>query len=133
MKANELRIDNWVYNKTTKKEMQVYPMMIPQLAQINDENNIEPIKLTKEWLFKFGFVEAGDEVLMDLGNWTNSMLWFNQNSGQLRLVESNGKYLTHDNLKYVHQLQNLYFALKGKELILERSGSAILKNTTADD
>jgi len=57
--------------------------------------DIEPIPLTEEWLCKLGF---------DNNHWAT-------------------KWILEDmpiptGIKYVHQLQNLYFALTGKELTL---------------
>jgi len=124
MKANELRINNWVYNRTTKKEMQVYPMMIPQLAQINDENNIEPIPITQEWIIKFNA-----EKIKGYGNnrfWyvifldeykDESMLFIHYSIGDNFCTLNEGYNETIiKKIKYVHELQNLYFALTGEEL-----------------
>ena len=64
---------------------------------------IEPIPLTLEWLLKFGFNGT------DIDNYT--------------IVLSNGNFFILDcpvpiatNIYYVHELQNLYFALTGKQL-----------------
>ena len=112
MEAKELRIGNWVYNATIKKEMQVYPMMIAQLSMVEGESNIEPIPLTEEWLLRFGFEKNGEE-------------WF-IHENNFELVFDEGKYFytwdynwcTSFGIKYIHQLQNLYFALTGEELQL---------------
>jgi len=65
---------------------------------------IKPIPLTEEWLVKFGLLN-------------NSRLQF------LNKHDSNGKYYKGLDafaykleVKHVHQLQNLYFALTGEEL-----------------
>ena len=60
MKANELMIDDWVYNKNIDKPMQVYPMMISQMFRqrpdaTTEDYNIFPISLTPEILEKNGF------------------------------------------------------------------------------
>ena len=87
-----------------------FPQVVIMLKEL------EPIPLTEEWLVKFGFENDKKGLILEFKNYSYSYLWFNNNSGQLRLVSEGGKFLTHDNLKYVHQLQNLYFALTGKEL-----------------
>ena len=61
MKANELMIDDWVYNKNIAKPMQVYPMMISQMFRrtpnaTTEDYNIFPILITPEILEKNGFV-----------------------------------------------------------------------------
>jgi hypothetical protein len=76
----------------------------------------KPIPLTEEWLLKLG--------LEKIGIWTFSLNLV----GNLDLIYYLGEkgwsiglksYSDFSNLKYVHQLQNLYFALTGKELIIK--------------
>jgi len=75
-----------------------------------DTADLSPIPLTEELLLKFGFV-------------------FGNNHGFYVLLEDNSKgdynydnvlfvlqYYGDDTCKYVHQLQNIYFALTGEEL-----------------
>ena len=76
---------------------------------------IKPIPLTEEWLLKFGF-EKADEIYF---------IEFNVYSMTIKEYEK-GRYIlnpeTHFNyvdIEYVHQLQNLYFALTGEELIIK--------------
>lgn len=59
MKANELMIEDWVYNKNIDKPMQVYPMMFSQMFRrtpnaTTEDYNIFPIPLTPEILEKQG-------------------------------------------------------------------------------
>jgi hypothetical protein len=105
MKAEELRIGNWV-----KDENGPYQIKGEHL----DEDNFPTIQtweipLTQEWLLKFGFEfkAVGSEFIghnMILHNWLNSREYVSW--GVVKL-------------KYVHQLQNLYFALTGRELTLK--------------
>jgi hypothetical protein len=116
MKPNELRIGNWVHNEITGKDMQVYPMMIPQMEHTKPkyDNGIISIPLTEEWLKKFGF--TFDD------NFKISYLSPDVNNWQMRIFTSSNGYewvisIMHKiEIKYVHQLQNLYFALTGEEL-----------------
>jgi hypothetical protein len=75
--------------------------------------HFKPIELTEEWLLKLG--------LEKISIWTFSLNLV----GNLDLIYYSGEkgwsiglksYSDFSNLKYVHQLQNLYFALTGKEL-----------------
>lgn len=70
----------------------------------------EPIPLTEEWLVKLGFWHD---------DYYNSAKRFVSKS-PIILIEGNGYYtLCHYpicKIQYVHQLQNLYFALTGEEL-----------------
>jgi hypothetical protein len=61
MRAYELMIDDWVYNKNIDKPMQVYPMMFSQMFRqtpdaTTEDYNIFPIPITPEILEKNGFV-----------------------------------------------------------------------------
>ena len=71
-----------------------------------------PIPLTEEWLVKLGF-ERNDECL-ELEINDISLVWI----GYITL-NFNGTYIILNNeIIYLHQLQNLYFALTGEELTL---------------
>ena len=81
---------------------------------------IEPIELTEEWLIKFGFHKhrpgaGGQDQWAGLTAWSihDSNWLFRGSPNDLRLV---GYFNT--KLKYVHELQNLYFFLTGEELKL---------------
>lgn len=70
---------------------------------------IEPIPLTDEWLVKFGFEKSYKSFV----------------KGDFTFITNHGlayKLTIITNLpKYVHQLQNLYFALTGEELEIEKT------------
>ena len=114
MKANELRIGNYV---THKDSPNWFPQLdIELLREITEEyHEFKPIPLTEEWLLKFGFkrCENGDA---DLGKCYSSpnvslLMWYGQDRADVSFWQGHG-------FKYVHQLQNLYFALTNKELTL---------------
>jgi len=115
MKATELRIGNWVCNDFTREDIEVYPMMIHRLSKIEGEHHIKPIPLTEEWLIKFGFVREG-MLTMRLDKFTcyceEDDYIDNFCLGHIELFDVVPKY--------VHQLQNLYFALTGKELTIKK-------------
>jgi hypothetical protein len=74
----------------------------------------EPIPLTEEWLLKFGFEEFGLSIRVDVNR--GDELCFYTQEKRLR-YQTKGSGFTRDyNILYVHQLQNLYFALTGQEL-----------------
>jgi hypothetical protein len=114
MKANELRINNYLLNDGV-----VIKIDARSIFDIwNDEGlkNYQPIILTEEWLLKFGFTWNG---LISKGQY-------------LTIFTPCGKALVYNDnffiftgvtietpIQYVHQLQNLYFALTGKELKIE--------------
>ena len=78
-------------------------------------NVAKPIPLTEEWLLRMGF----KEVKMVDGIWAYCYQGFYYvNDGQIRFMcEKDGViFLDQNVLIYIHQLQNLYFALTGEEL-----------------
>lgn len=91
-----------------------------QCYSLNIEN-IEPIPLTEEWLLKFGFKKEGDlnwwsvpkesnykaHHLMKMKNAWTWFIDFDDTGDNTHLVAG---------FNYVHQLQNLYFALTENEL-----------------
>jgi hypothetical protein len=112
MKANELRIGNWV-STIYGMEFQVYPMAFKQMPTDEKHNLIlntwKPIPITEEWLLKFGFIPNPYEDRYEKG-----VLYVecDKTKGETQLWVENMPHI-----KYVHELQNLYFALTGEELI----------------
>jgi hypothetical protein len=108
MKANELRIGNYLQN---------FAGDIAQVIHLTKDKTIleSAIPLTEEWLLKFEFVKVSTNYERD---WL--LLWGNIKTGTIDFVlnepHSYKRHITP--LKYVHQLQNLYFALTGEELTI---------------
>lgn len=110
MKANELRIGNLYLNNGVVDTVSV------GLLGYLDQNNpigVDPIPLTEEWLIKAGlegkFITIGDDVHFEYDVKNNELIIGGPDActyGQCFCAEC----------KYVHQLQNLYFALTGEEL-----------------
>jgi hypothetical protein len=113
MEANELRIGNIVADK----DNDIFELSGFYLYQLSIEQNTKgiitshkPIPLTAEWFEKFGYYDVNmpshfikDEMTID----------------EHRFWNCNGMFIDDKNgvrIKYVHQLQNLYFALQQKEL-----------------
>ena len=122
MNAKELRIGNLVYKslKSGNGRKIECKTNMHDLLRIEEDRifNYEPIEITEEWLLKFGFENVHtDWFYKDIVKTNSYQFCFN-------ICLSNGK-ITLDSgfdensiikLKYVHQLQNLYFALTGAEL-----------------
>ena len=119
MNAQELRIYNYVRNSITGGEFAVNADEIRRIY-LNRYSVIEPIPLTEEWLLKFGFERHHSDYsnsviyIKDVPN-NNEFKW-----GVYPLELGSGFIINKSkNLKYVHQLQNLYFALTGEELTIK--------------
>jgi hypothetical protein len=118
MKANELRIGNITDAGIVCK---IYPNFFYVKNPNSDSEfcslaiEVKPIPLTEEWFLNFGFTKNKLE-----GYDTHfKYLHFNLNSGITALYNSDFSIKLDDcarGIKYVHQLQNLYFALTGQEL-----------------
>ena len=120
MKANELRIGNWVrWNYEESSEGNVYPVEYGyELDDIkNNPNIVKPIPLTEEWLERFGWVKSKDRS--HFWHDSNLSLWFNDNG---LFIESVGGKLY---IKHLHQLQNLYFALTYEELQTDETNQKV--------
>jgi hypothetical protein len=117
MKASELRIGNY-YNQNGAIG-QVTPNTIEE-AWTSERSWIKPIPLTEEWLLRFGFklVSSYNKekmvFLLQFGL-SKDNFTFESNYGELIYFRYNGNYIS---VKNVHNLQNLYFALTGEELII---------------
>jgi hypothetical protein len=109
MKANELRIGNWVrWNYEESSEGNVYPVEYGyELDDIkNNPNIVKPIPLSEEWLNRFDWGNRKDKDLA---------VSFGLTSGTMHFVAGNYYVECYT----VHQLQNLYFALTGEELTIK--------------
>ena len=117
MKASELRIGNIVRYGANNRVLDAELFL--QLLKYTTP--FDPIPLTEEWLLKFGFDKVGIALtsiaiaplnLPCIFNLPNTPFSFCQ--GKLILTTGTGDFCV--NIEYVHQLQNLYFALTGEEL-----------------
>lgn len=115
MKAEELRIGNIVYDKNWDCSKQLGATDIYEM-KVKGSDNFNEILLTPEWLERCGHkcdIGNGWEYQIQAGalNW-----YFRWNTEWYS--EIGGIYID-SRVQYVHQLQNLYFALTGKELLIK--------------
>ena len=107
MKIEELRIGNLVFEKGRS------PFAI-EIEKIIDFANgfykFEPIPLTDEWLIKLGFESDGIE-------WWNSIIILAISKQGLWYCPTEQPHcIVGQKFEYVHQLQNLHYAITGDEL-----------------
>ncbi len=116
MKANELRIGNLIDRqdyicKVTKiEEGGIITEPLEYKGERFVEQRVEPIPLTEEWLVKFGFEKLTENAYTYTGGYTFTV-FFDGERLSTSFWQGNEK-------KYVHQLQNLYYALTGEELTI---------------
>jgi len=124
MKTNELRIGNYLNGKQGR--VIVTEIRTNNSVKIHDNTSsfyvgicLTPIEITKEWLLKLGFEYSNfyNNYKIKAGQYYNSVRYdyedcewcYNNDSS-----DAGCYYVT--SIKYVHELQNLYFALNGEEL-----------------
>lgn len=115
IKANELRIGNLILLKHSspyaKDEITVVDDYETFYGIFKHPENYEPILLTEEWLLKFGWKKSD----LNIDTWWKPGWVINKDQEGNFFVSKDEKVV----LKYIHQLQNIYFALTGKELTLK--------------
>jgi len=134
---NELRVGNYAIRPNG---------MIAEIAlcdfalesdKMSDFEKWNPILLTEEWLFKFGFIETyryleNKDGLRRMAHKKTELFTTVINSSKEKVINARGfsfdsspkelvqlvelKY----KIEYVHQFQNLHFALTGKELTIKQ-------------
>lgn len=134
MKANEGRIGNWVLIPTSNEiKIPVFPKKIKAITLFGDFDFTEPIypdnhivpavhcegvPITEEILLKSGFNQQIDKSISeDVDMCVRHPLYLRwlANDWQLFIKEGGGWFKS---VRYVHELQNLYFAITGEELDL---------------
>ena len=120
IKANELRIGNCV--KLNNSVTTLVPRDFQRYCKsFGIFEEFEPIELSEEWLLKAGFEK--DDTGVDIFD-QDYCEWYQREFPVIGILcqSSDKSYIFDENtdtlrLEYVHQLQNLYFALCGEELV----------------
>jgi hypothetical protein len=143
MKANEMRIGNWVLIPRSLEGV-IIPSVEKQVKGIGIfggidfteasylENHIIPavhcvgIPLTEEWLKKFGFRTSENSTMEPLvlsmnikGANKNEIFCLCDSKKKWWACATTNGYWSSNNVEYIHQLQNLYFVLTGEELTID--------------
>ncbi len=124
MESKDLRIGNYIYDDVDGLH-QITSIDDLELGLVGDAieyKYAKPIPLTKEWLARFGFKKnlyidgyigcdsLHTSFVLSEPNKFKEYYTFNFGVGDLTNIKE---------LIYVHELQNLYFALTGEELELK--------------
>ncbi len=119
MKANELRIGNIVNVGIIENMLESGVHVGKGKCYIYSE--FEPIPLTEEWLLKFGFeITYSSNFRLKLDHKTHNEIGFDFSHVADNSMEGFRFYGHYIKIQYIHQLQNLYFALTNKELTLKQ-------------
>ena len=119
MKSTDLRIGNWVLSKNVPVEIEeIKSETVRYCYGEFPIDYIEPIPITEEWLLHLGFEER--EGLFRLSKYWVEFRNFDSVGERILFgcFQRQKIYILQETtyIEYVHQLQNLYFALTGKEL-----------------
>lgn len=129
MKATELRIGNLI----NKKELQMTVENIGEnginyyhgaefdnpTSDYDEWEILSGIPLTEEWLLKFGFKE--NDFCFILGTLN---LYTSQHGAWDYYAGCGNERQWVTSIRYIHQLQNLFFAITGKELTIKEKALA---------
>lgn len=124
MEVKELRIGNWVLldweNVYRKVNVNVLAY-ISRSEKINKIHPFKPITLTEEILLKCGFEKDLEDSVNNNIDYilNNCEYWIQYHEDVNNFIFFGGGNSLGIKLNYLHQLQNLYFALTGKELEVE--------------
>ena len=116
IKENELRLGNWIEGRSHYKKdfvtFQVYKETFFDIESTYGE--FKPIQLTEEWLIKFGFeLDEHSDTYNLCNSEYNEMCIEGYLQLEMNVMGVNVR------VKYVHELQNLFFVLNKKELIIK--------------
>lgn len=124
IKANELRIGNYIKLMLNDEDFVIVQVTLNDLEAVDNKKGLyEPIPLTEEWLLNFGFEKNDHLIILTLNKCTYLEL---DNNGDfynvfIKQFDTTDKSINDTiglgiELINVHELQNLYFVLKGEEL-----------------
>lgn len=130
MKASELRIGNLLEFKNGIQQDRIIKVgrrFFSSAAIERDDGDFDitpyykPIPITEEWLLKFGFDKTHDKQWSERLPTELDFLFSKDDCHIAKAKDIDGFAICNYDyygidIDYVHQLQNLYFALKGKEL-----------------
>jgi hypothetical protein len=116
MTPRELRIGNDVYYND--KVISISVIGLEEYEYLGDTHSkstldrrdYQPIPITEQWLLDFGFERIGNKYRLIRG-----FHWLTVNCYSIYIFDEQITLID-----YVHQLQNLYFALTGTELELKQ-------------
>jgi hypothetical protein len=116
IQPNELRIGNLIFkNHNVVDERETIYVSVQDFYWIEKyPDSYEGMPLTEEWLLKFGFEKI---------NHIHGYSFWSHKKTKISIYDNKTEwmgYYVDNNCKYVHQLQNLFFALTGKELELKK-------------
>ena len=112
MNAKELRIGNFIAGLSIEK----VEWLGDHVVNLYNIGSYSPVKLTEEWLIKFGFKRVQEDKYGCHYENKECWIYLTQSGFEIEIITASGRFNLSRTYKYVHQLQNLYFAITCKEL-----------------
>jgi hypothetical protein len=128
MKASELRIGNLVNLMLNHEDFETIRVDVTDLINIPNGGVYEPILVTEKWFENFGFYRDGEywsrgindyKYCFKYRDWADNWAFYQEFTDSPDDRDDGVKYPISFDIKYVHQLQNLWFALLFEELTIE--------------
>ena len=122
MNVSELRIGNY-YQKEHLEGFERWGV-VEDVDFFRSSDELEAIKLTPEIMVLFGFENEDDEI--DYSEFVKKNVVINSEGSDcqepftFKIDSYDASRFISIEIKYVHQLQNLYYALTGEELTLNK-------------
>jgi hypothetical protein len=116
MKANELRIGNYVNAEVNLLSLQIHKLMPADIVDVSKGIvEIYPIPLTEEIFKKCGFELKDNNYTINIDGWLS--IGIDKDDNGVILEDCFKSSITPSlYIFYLHQLQNLYHALTNEEL-----------------
>jgi hypothetical protein len=126
MKTSELRIGNYIKLMLNDEDFAIVQVTLNDLEAVDNKKGVyEPLPLTEDWLLKHGFSVKNFDYSIPISEckvvWLTLIPQDEDCSAYSVCVtqkdedeEDQNAFLS--DISYVHQVQNLYFALTGNEL-----------------
>ena len=103
-----LRVGNLVYDNKSQSNITITE------SNIGDTQNFEPIPITSEWLEEIGFQKRLQNKTSYPARRSNKVEFKLESSDNYDWENSVNNF---PKVKYIHQLQNIYFTLTERELL----------------
>jgi hypothetical protein len=132
LKVSELRLGNLIFHngevmpvvQIERRYKTIYSLNYIDVDERIIGDHFQPIPLTPEWLERCGFVStlSGDDFHSEI-IWDDPKSDYHYCEAGYFIDKSGdyGYYCDIGDIQYLHQLQNLYYALTGEELTIKQT------------
>lgn len=118
--ANDFRIGNWVKNNKTQETEVLKAELFPELDKLLLDEVFSPMSLTENLLESAGFEKCEDGWFCKQYSWDDevNIMCVNVLTFRFALMnkDSDDEGCYRDSVKFVHQVQNLFYLHAGHEL-----------------